>query len=365
MWYTIVIVAGTIVCGTSNSILTKFQDNQCVRNCNDIDPSKHILFEQPAIQTLQMFIGEMCIYSVYYTLYKSPFSKRQGYTQPEADATPSTPYRRLVLAIPSVCDMLATSLMNIGLVYTPVSIYQMTRGAVVLFVAFFSTLFLGRHIKRHEWIALVFVTFGVALVGYSGSGASSDQRNPELVPFGISLILVAVALQATQFVIEEKILSHFLLTPLELVYTEGFFGVVILMTMMLMLNFTVQCFESKEQFLRSAFNLGESLSQTFSLKYIIESSLFIMICISCFNFCGISLTHHLSATSRSTVDSCRTTLVWLIAMILGWEKFDVIQFIGFVILVYGTLWFNRVVHPEKLSWFPLVLRGEDPTPLGA
>jgi hypothetical protein len=38
--------------------------------------------------------------------------------------------------------------MNVGLLYTPVSIYQMTRGALVLFVGVFSVLFL----KRKLWL---------------------------------------------------------------------------------------------------------------------------------------------------------------------------------------------------------------------
>jgi hypothetical protein len=38
--------------------------------------------------------------------------------------------------------------MNIGLLYTPVSIYQMTRGALVLFVGVFSVIFL----KRRLWL---------------------------------------------------------------------------------------------------------------------------------------------------------------------------------------------------------------------
>ena len=76
--------------------------------------------------------------------------------------------------------------MNVGLLYTPVSIYQMTRGALVLFVGVFSVVFLrrrlwlyqyakasifrlkiGQHFSR--WVSLIVVMSGVCLVGYSGS----------------------------------------------------------------------------------------------------------------------------------------------------------------------------------------------------
>ena len=40
--------------------------------------------------------------------------------------------------------------MNIGLLYTPVSIYQMTRGSLVLFVGILSVLFLRRHLWLYQ-----------------------------------------------------------------------------------------------------------------------------------------------------------------------------------------------------------------------
>ena len=41
--------------------------------------------------------------------------------------------------------------MNVGLLYTPVSIYQMTRGALVLFVGTFSVIFLRRRLWLYQF----------------------------------------------------------------------------------------------------------------------------------------------------------------------------------------------------------------------
>lgn len=365
MLYTILIVVGTIVCGCLNSLLTKFQDNQCVANCQDPDPSNRKNFEQPAIQTLQMFIGELGIYIVYYSMYKAPWARRKQYSAISESGLHGGPGEGLAslattlyLAIPSVCDLLATTLMNVGLVYTPVSIYQMTRGAVVLFVAILSVLFLKRRIRRLEWIALILVSLGIAIVGYSGSSKTSSEKNedPAAVVFGISLVLGAVALQAVQFVVEERILSHSPLTPLKLVYTEGFFGALILVVSLIILNFLFQATQSPDKFAHSPFNLGQSLYETFLSRAIVVTSVLIMICISMFNYCGLSLTNELSATARSTIDNCRTLLVWLIAMFLGWESFKLLQFVGFAVLVFGTLCFNGILKPEEWSWVPTFLK---------
>ena len=42
--------------------------------------------------------------------------------------------------------------MNIGLLYTPVSIYQMTRGALVLFVGAGSVVFLRRRLWLYQYV---------------------------------------------------------------------------------------------------------------------------------------------------------------------------------------------------------------------
>ncbi|PVH17360.1 uncharacterized protein CXQ87_000245 [Candidozyma duobushaemuli] len=349
--HTVAIVIGTMVCGCLNSLLTKYQDNQCVKNCSNPDVNTHQNFEQPAIQTLQMFIGEFGIYIVYYVIYKSPFSRRAEYQPLTGETRPSSKSQSMLLAIPSVCDMLATTFMNVGLIYTPVSIYQMTRGAIVLFVAVLSVVFLHRRIRPLEWIALVIVTLGIGIVGYS-----EVEQEPALVIFGMSLIIVAVSLQAVQFVVEEKILAKYHFTPLRLVYTEGFFGVTILTTSLVALNFIIGSIQSKDNFADSPFNLRESLTQTFSSREVLISSFLIMICISSFNFCGVSLTQKLSATARSTIDSCRTLLVWITAMVLGWESFSSLQLFGFVTLLFGTLCFNGVLQPEDWSIIPDFLK---------
>lgn len=112
----------------------------------------------------------------------------------------------------SVCG---TTLMNVGLILTPVSIYQMSRGALVLWVGVLSVIFLRRHLWFYQWISLVIVTTGVCLVGLSGSLvkktlnegpieglvriATSDD-DPAKVALGVILILFAQNFTACQYV---------------------------------------------------------------------------------------------------------------------------------------------------------------------
>lgn len=351
---------GLIITGCLNSVFTKYQDNQYV--------SPDEKFEQPVLQTLQMFVGEAAAF-IFLGIIKLNESK-QDYTRiNDASATPDLPLAKAyILSIPAICDILGTTLMNLGLVYTPVSIYQMTRGALIIFVALFSIVFLKHTISRIEWTALATVVLGITIVGLSGnsnSGASDESTaqpalNPRLF-LGISMILLAQVFTATQFVVEEHIIKNWTIEPLRLVGWEGTFGGVITLIGMSLLYIAVG-YNTK-----GPFDMKNSFNELFSSDQIIYSSFAIMVSIGLFNFIGITLTSKLSATARSTIDTCRTLLVWLVSIYLGWESFVFLQFVGFIFLVFGTLVFNGALKIDSYlpAWFsadkskPLIIDSVD------
>lgn len=373
------IVAGTLITGAANSLLTKYQDNQCVDNCHDPNPDNHKLFQQPGIQTMQMFLGELSMYLVYvfYKWYNHDNNNNQYIQLNENEqlneSSNNLPHETSIfenfkLSIPAICDLSCTTLLNIGLVYTPVSIYQMSRGSVVLFVATLSVIFLKRKITKLEWLSLFLVTLGIGLVGLSGSknpsstpnSSSNNSPGPALaIFFGIFLIICATFLQGIQFVVEEHILIKNPIIPLQLIYIEGFYGLSLMIIICLLLNFLIKSIESPKDFQSSPFNLFLAIYQVFHNEKILISSILILLSIAIFNYCGLSITHKISATARSTIDTCRTLLVWIIAMTMKWESFQLLQFCGFIVLVFGTLCFNGVLNPENWSFIPNWLKNNE------
>ena len=117
-----------------------------------------------------------------------------------------------------------TTLMNVGLLFVPVSVYQMLRGALVLWVGLFSVLFLGRKLPLAQWASLAIVMSGVAVVGLSNSFSTPAQTGEDGAPgpdvdvgkavLGAALVLFAQIFTASQFVIEEKIMTRYSLEPL-------------------------------------------------------------------------------------------------------------------------------------------------------
>ena len=55
------------------------------------------------------------------------------------------------------------------------------------------------------------------------------------------------------------------------------------------------------------------------------------------------ITKYASAAQRSTVDTSRTLVIWIVFIFMGTEHFIWGEFFGFVLLVLGTLVYNEII----------------------
>lgn len=412
-----VLISMMLLTGVCNTLLTKYQDMQCVRDCGSVSPGRgshfkgYKTFEQPVIQTVQMFIGEsgcwlvvlgFWIHKRYMANKEAPMlysaiaqdDEEEGLLERTGSIEAAHPaaksmvaktgdraelvgWRLTLLALPACCDITGTTLMNVGLLFVAASIYQMTRGALVLFVGVFSVIFLKRKLFLYHWFSLFLVVLGVGLVGLAGALFKGD-KNPAdpILPgdgddhkhdliravlyvardvvlqaaepavlhtvLGIFLIAFAQVFTASQFVLEEWILEKYALEPLKVVAWEGTFGLLVTLLGQLILHFTVGTSKTGSD---GYFDAREGYREVFENKAILVTSLLIMISIGGFNFFGLSVTRTISATSRSIIDTCRTLFIWIVSLALGWESFKWLQVVGFALLVYGTFMFNDFVRP--------------------
>lgn len=200
------LVAGMLLTGTINTLLNKWQDLSCVGNCADPDPIRRHYYEQPIWQTLNMFIGEALCLLVFYAsqAFKSepaPDSELSPLLEVVQEPVPlSLPplegFKQMYFLLPTLCDLTATTLMNVGLVYISASIYQMLRGSVVLFTATWSVLFLNRRHPTYRWFALFTVFVGIAIVG--------------LVPLNLHRVVSCSLAGHLRFPSKARLLGYFL-----------------------------------------------------------------------------------------------------------------------------------------------------------
>jgi drug/metabolite transporter (DMT)-like permease len=184
--------------------------------------------------------------------------------------------------------------MNAGLLMVAASIYQMTRGALVLFVGLFSVIFLKRHLHLFQWLSLMGVVMGVAVVGLAGAiwpdekpensiglpeedslkdGGLSDATRAIV---GVLLIAGAQIFTATQFVLEEWLLERSSIEPLRVVGWEGIFGFSATLLAMLVLHATIGSTDAGRY---GYFDIVEGWRQMTENKQVLMTSFLIMISI--------------------------------------------------------------------------------------
>ncbi len=128
-------------------------------------------------------------------------------------------------------------------------------------------------------------------------------------------------------------MATYSVTPLVAVGFEGFFGLLTI----LIASPAFALLKSRSEF----FDLPRGWHQTVDNPTVIGSSFIIAISIGLYNFVGLSVTRHISATMRSIIDTCRTITIWLFSLGLGWEvlvwPWSLLQVFGFSLLVYVHL----------------------------
>ncbi|XP_019637627.1 PREDICTED: solute carrier family 35 member F6-like [Branchiostoma belcheri] len=337
-----------LITGSINTLTTKFADLQKAPG----KPGTPVHdFNHPFLQASGMFIGEFSCLVVFKIWVWYHRCKKQPVDVGNQNFNP------LVFLAPALCDMTGTSLMYIGLNLTYASSFQMLRGAVIIFTGLLSVAFLGRKLKMHHWVGIFFVLIGLILVGVSDFIFKSPDSNglgSNGVITGDLLILMAQVIAAIQMVVEEKFVSGLNIPPMQGVGWEGLFGFTVLTTLLFPFYFMKvgPPFGANP---RGVFE--DALDGLWQISNNVNIALGVfgtIISIAFFNFAGLSVTKEMSATTRMVLDSVRTLVIWVFSLAVGWEDFQYLQLIGFLILLSGTAVYNDMLFVPLLRRFGII-----------
>merc|ERR1719482_1111882 len=327
MWFMLIM----LISGACNTLLMKFMVMQKVPTHAGAAGEG---FDQPYFQTLLMMIGEFLCLIAYYTK-----GRDQNLNFGEVPKS--------IFAVACLFDWTATTLVNMAYVCIAASVVQMTRGAIVIFTCLLSVFFLGRRQYKYHVVGVSFVALGITLVSlstfFNPAQGVVQQVSAATKIFGISLCLGAQVFQASMLVYEEKIMSKYTVPPLLVVGMEGTFG--ILFGMVLLTGLNAMHIE----------NTAGAVYQITHSKPLLTAVVGSIFSIAFFNFSGVTGTQKASAVARSTIDVSRTIIIWAVELSMGWNSFNMLQLMGFVLLAVGTMIYNRLIvfsfldTPEALA----------------
>lgn len=248
----------------------------------------------------------------------------------------------LLLAIPASFDIIGSSLMNVALTLIPASIYQMMRGMIIIVTTVMSIIFLKKKYYRHHWASVATIFIGVAIVGASPLIRGGSSGGEKVNPLGILLLIVAQLFSGGLYIVEEKLLGDYYLDPLKVVGWEGVWGFIMCLIILPIFQ-QINCGPNALCYYGKLEDTPLAFDEMNIHKVIILYSVLICFSIASFNAFGVAVTKNASSAQRSTIDTSRTVIIWVVQLILGAETFDWLQLVGFILLVCGTLVYNEIV----------------------
>jgi len=375
------LTAGTVCSLTSKAML----DMKSIGLSGELES-----FAYPLFQTATMFLG-MTVGLLFHFIvlhFRIPFpgykhnnsNNKGGYSkvssrdeesgaiEPEMKPLPLSMY--LFLAIPAMFDLIATLLCMYGLLFVTVSVYQMLRGAAIVFVAVFKQTILKDILKRYMWIGIALNVVSIVLVGLTamliekqqsaGSSAANDadaaaaESGGGGALLGVFLILMGALVQSLQYVFEEKVMvsneedpTAAPTPPLLLIGMEGFWGLLISMLVLYPLAYYIP--GPDHGCLENPYNMLVMLQNSSSLQLMFVAYFF---AIFFYNSLAVLVTFMLDSIWHSILDNFRPATVWTADLLLfylvtaggfgeAWDQpYSWLQLLGMFILVVGTMIYN-------------------------
>lgn len=350
-WQQVYAIPGMLIFGTATVVTQKFLFEQTGEGLAKYGGVHE--FHKPWFQTDTMFMGMTLSLIAYLILGK----KDRKETNSEVQESKGCNWKLIFGgALPALCDLSATSLMNVQLLYIQASVWQMLRGSMVIFSSIFCAFILKRPHFPYMWWAILAVVAALTVVGIAcvcSTGAGKEGVSQGRVIMAVFLTIVAQLIQATQLVIEDFILHDLDTHPLQLVGLKGFWGWVLC---------TSICFPIV-QFTNSQEGNGvhEDLIDTFAmlksspiiLAFIILYIFFILL----YNIGGMLVTNVFSAVHRTILEGLRTLCIWAVQLVLyytmhkshpsigePWTRWSWLQLSGFSLLFTGSLMYNKIIR---------------------
>lgn len=366
------VIAGMLFFGTTTTIFRKLIYDQRAEGREGYGGIHN--FNKPWFLTIIMFMGMALALVVYWIeqYIKNRRSKKISETTKLLDSigvSSDIPQESsmkdvfLLICAPAVCDILATILGNVGLLFIEASVWQMLRGSMVIFSTIFSHFILKRYHPPYKWWSIVIVVSALIVVGLGAvlaSGIGKSGVSTANVIFAIFLTIIAQVFQASEIVLNDFVLHEKTSSPIMVVGVEGFWGTVICGAIFMPIaqfafpgmadgngihedtyDALVMCTQNKTIILFSILYLSVNLGKNLMAMFVIKVT---------------------SAVMRTIVESLRTLFIWAVQLILfysmegselgnhhpdlgeEWNKWSWMELSGFLMLFTGTLTYNKIIY---------------------
>jgi len=277
----------------------------------------------------------------------------------------------LLLAVPSVFDLIATCLMVFGLLHINASVWMLLRGGGIVFVALMKNYILKDKLTSSMWAGVSLIGVAVLLVGMSsGVGAKADPDDETGADssdavyealFGVGMTLAGTFVQSVQYTYEEKVMSGDISAPpWLLIGMEGLTGTLLSTFVLYPVCWAIP--GNDHGSFEDPFNTYTKLANSPSAL-----ALAITFCVLVFvlNSFSVLVTYMMSSVWHAILDNFRPITIWVVELMLfyvfsggeygeAWTDGSWLQLGGMAILLFGTAVYNGSVKLPGLQADDLV-----------
>lgn len=332
------------IIGASVHIIQKF-----LFECKSIGPDGSIKkFQKPFFFT---WLGSLSLFMTYLlnikTLTRGQFCNTAFLRRPF-----------LQIALATFLNLSAGILSNVTSLYLNYSVSLMLRSSTLVFGAIINVYYLKRPLPTYQIYSVLLTIFSIFFVGLAALFSKTKTTHREASSFVISIIIIvrvlSKSLQAISMIIEEKVMSSYSMTPVEMTGLSGVWNIL---------------FSSFVLVFVSVFDY-EDLSETFSMmkssSAILWLSILSVVVFGVWTVLSLNITRKLSAVARMVFDQLTIVFVWIVQLAIHWfvsgnslleEKYgrageawtnwSWLQLFGFVLMVLGACVYQKII---KLPW---------------
>jgi drug/metabolite transporter (DMT)-like permease len=354
-------IIGLLVFGSLNTLTTKIQFE--LSSIGVDGEQKH--FKKPWFGTLTMFLGMVIVLGIHFTNVLLRKSKKKDHevhlleaaSKKQAVKEASFWEASKLIAVPAILDLLATALCFVGILYNSASVFQMLRGSMIIFSACLSVLVLRKKLHAYHWTGVGICCLAIVLVGYSnmmaaaGSVVTASTVPQSKVVFGMALIIIGQVIQASQVVLEEKLLRGYTIEPFQIVGMEGVWGSLAMLLVFFPALYLIPggdaggCQEN-------LYDTVVMMSNNKSLQYLV---LLYVFSVFTYNMSGMLVTYALSAVHRTMLEASRTAVIWMVDLVIhywiypassfgeSWSSWSWVQLAGFGLLILGQSIYSELI----------------------
>jgi len=317
-------------------------------------------FNPPLFQTWVMFVGMTFALPAH---FYSEHRRRAMATPEELKAIEAEPkvtaHTYMLLAIPSVFDLIATCLMVFGLLHINASVWMLLRGGGIVFVALMKNYVLKDKLKPSMWAGVGIIGIAVVLVGMSsGVGAKSEDADGEddgsavmEAVFGVLITLAGTFVQSVQYTYEEKVMSGDISAPpWLLIGLEGLTGTLLSTFVLYPICWAIPgndhgSFEDPVNTFTKLANSPPAMA--FAITFCVL--VFVL------NSFSVLVTYMMSSVWHAILDNFRPITIWIVELMIfyaftegsygeAWTEGSWLQLGGMIILLFGTAVYNGSIQ---------------------